>query len=308
MEQYSQFISSLESDFTAEVARLKRDIGKFNFSNCTKNDIEQMILDMNPKSPRDISMISYLVRRYANFLGEDSVPKILDSICRSELWDRAKPNSPKRFISFAEYQTVCHEIMMQEHYNSFYKKVLFRCIYEGVYNRDLSVIKNLRASDIHGNTVTLRDDNGKTFVRCISKDLAEDLKVLGTVYVWDRTNGNGKFWVPIEGMHYDSCFKVENRGGDRDKRYRISYLRVLSEITKKYLQRKVSPSKIYISGIIHRIGIKLAKDGLSIETAFTEYKRNKQVLAIVIDEMKRSGYEYEVNVLREYIRGHLDEF
>lgn len=308
MEQYNRFVSSLKSSVLAEYAMSKYSIGSLNFSCCEKADVEKMILDLKPKTPRDITLISHVTRKYAKFLGEDRVQNILDDICREELWKKAKPNAPRRFISFSEYQNVCDKIDIYEDYNAFYKNVLFRCIYEGIYSKKLSVIKNLRASDIHGNTVTLRDDDGDTFVLAISKELAEDLKELGKVNVWDRTNGLGEFSVWIDGMHYDSCFKVEYRGGDNDTRYRTSYLRALREICKLYLNRKVSPMKIYVSGIMHRIGVELTKEGLSIEEAFTKCKGDKRVLAIIREELKRSGYSNPENCLREYVRGHLDEF
>ena len=98
---------------------------------------------------------------------------------------------------------------------------------EGIYNDDMSVIKNLRASDIKGNMVTLREDSGHSYDIEVSEEFAIDLKELSYIDTWERKNRYGLCKIKIEGLYSDSCFKVENRKGSSEYAYRYTYYRIL---------------------------------------------------------------------------------
>ena len=76
------------------------------------------------------------------------------------------------------------DIATYEEYNALYYELLFSCIWNGLYNEDLSVIKNLRSSNISDNgIVILEEDNGHTYKLRIPEKLASDLKQLANISV-----------------------------------------------------------------------------------------------------------------------------
>jgi len=90
-----------------------------------------------------------------------------------------------------------------------YYKSLFRSLYEGIYSDDMSVLKNLRATDINNNIVTLREDNGNTYQMQIPADLADNLLQLPSE-PFLRRNRNATFPITVSGVYNDSCFKIEH--------------------------------------------------------------------------------------------------
>ena len=78
-----------------------------------------------------------------------------------------------------------------------------------MYCEDISVLKNLRASDIKDNNVKLINDNGEFRYLQITERLADDLKELADVYVWERNNRYGRMEVNTTGIYIDSCLKFD---------------------------------------------------------------------------------------------------
>ena len=171
----------------------------------------------------------------------------------------------------------------------------------------MSVLKNLRGRDITGNIVTLHEDNGNAYTLKISTELADMLKELSHIYTWERKNRNGSFCMPTTGIYFDSCFKVEIRKNS-EYSYRFSYYRVLRKITEEYVGCQIKPFDIYISGIMYRICLKLKKEGISIADAFADENRNRVVVKVLSEELKRCNYSNETRNFRELIKGHLDIF
>ena len=303
---FEGFLETFDSPNTKKVINSLKAIGEHDYSNCTPIDVEQIILSMNPGSPKAITTITYAMSLYAKYLNNDMLYNIVQDIDRSALWSMAKPIAPKKFISHKRFQEVYKDIEMYEDYNALYQQTLFKCLYEGIYSDDMSVIKNLKSSDVSGNKVTLREDNGNVYDVYVSDKLAEDLIKLGDVDIWERNNRFGTCKINIVGLYEDSCFKAESRKGSKEYSYRYTYYRILRKISKTYLDYNLLPLQIYISGIMHRIKLNLEMRGISLEEAFANKNKDRLVAKIIFDELKRCNCNTEVKNFREMVIGHLD--
>lgn len=307
-DNFKRFIESLETPNTIKVVKSLRKLGEYEYFDCTPMEIEQIILDMKPNSPKAIITICYVLGLYARYLKDNELYYMIQDINKNALWLMAKPNAPKKFISHTSFEEVYHDLGVYEEFNSFYYQTLFKCLYEGIYNDDMSVIKNLRASDIKENIVTLHEDNGNSYDLEVSKELALDLKEMGNINTWERKNRHGAFEMKIDGLFHDSCFKVEIRKDSSDYSYRHSYYRALRKIAKEYLEYNLLPLQIYISGMMYRIRLKLAENNISLEEAFSEHNRNRLVHEIIENELKRCNCDTEIRNFRQIVKGHLDIF
>ena len=304
---YDDFVASINQNNTKKVVKSLADIGKYDYSNCTIVDIEQIILNMKPSSPKAIITICYVMTLYAKFLQNGNMLHIVESIDRWALWLRAKPNASRKFISYSDYQNVCSEIETHEIYNTIYYKTLFRSIYEGIYNNDLSVVKNLRSSDCCNGMVVLHDDSGFSYEVEVTKDLCQLLKELAQINTWERNARYGSIELTIVGEYDDSCFKTENRGGSKDFN-RYTYYRMLRKLSVEYIGFNLLPQQLFISGIMHRIKLQLNKNNITLSEAFEKENRNRQVSVIIENELKRLNYDINVRNFREIVKGHLDVF
>lgn len=302
------FVKTLESPNTIKVVNSLQAICQYDYSECTPVDLEQIILSLHPNSPKAIITICYVMGLYAKYLEDDKLYHMIQDIDRNSLWLMAKPNAPKKFISHSSFEEVYHDVGVYEDLNSFYYQTLFRCLYEGIYTDDMSVIKNLRASDVHGNKVTLREDNGHSYDLIISIELANNLRDLGSIDVWERKNRYGICQIKTTGLYFDSCFKVENRKGSSEYTYRYSYYRILRKIAKEYLEYNLLPLQIYISGMMYRIGLKLQEHDISLEEAFADQNRDRLVSKIISEELTRCNCDTEIRNFRQAVKGHLDVF
>lgn len=307
-KSYEDFIGTFDSANTSKVAKSLSDIGDYDYSNATPIDIEQIILSLKPNSPKAITTIIYIMSLYAKYLKNDELYHMIQDINRNVIWEIAKKSATKKFISFSSYKEVYHDIGVYEEYNSFYVQTLFRCLYEGIYSDDMSVIKNLRSSDINGDIVTLKKDNEEPYDLEITNKLAEDLIKLGSIDVWERKNRYGTCKINISGAYNDSCFKVESRKDSSEYSYRYTYYRILRKISKEYLGYNLLPLQIFVSGIMHRIGIHFEEQGITLEEGFADKNKNRIVSKIISDELARCDYNVEVRNFREIVKGHIDVF
>ena len=172
----------------------------------------------------------------------------------------------------------------------------------------MSVIKNLRGSSVNGNMVELIDDSGKAHDILVSDSLAKDLVMLGNSNVWERKNRYGTCKVKITGLHEDSCFKVETRGGRDEYSYRFSYYRVLRKISKDYLGYNLLPLQLYVSGMMYRIRLNLNEYDITLEEAFAPNNKDRVVNKIISEELERCNCNTEVRNFREMVKGHIDVF
>lgn len=307
-DNYKRFIESLDSPNTIKVVNSMRVIGDYDYTNCTQESLGKIILSMKPNSPRAITTICYVMGLYARYLNDDHLYQMVLDIDRKTLWSLAKPYASRKYISHSEFKDVHHKIGVFEDLNGFYYQTLLKCVYEGIYNDDLSVIKNLRASDVRGNTVRLTEENGHSYDMEISEELADDLREIGFLNTWERKNRFSVCRIKTEGVYPDSCFKIEIRKDNSPYSYRFGYYKRLRKIAKEYFEFNLLPVQIYVSGLMYRIGLELEKHNISLEEAFALENRNRIVGKIIADELKRCNCHTTTRNFREMVQGHLDVF
>lgn len=315
MNNVERFIESVEVPNTAKVVKFVLKDVDVNIENYSPMELEQFILDLKPSSPKTIITITYVLGMYAKWLKEegivadDNLYEMVQSLDKKLLWKKAKPNAKKKFISYEQYQRVIKEIATYEEYNALYYELLFSCIWFGIYNDDLSVLKNLRKSDITDDgIVTLQEDNGHTYKLKIPEKLASDLKQLADISTWQRPNRYGICNVDMRGAYPDSVFKIENRSTASSDSFRFTFYAKLRKIAKEYLEYSLLPLQLYTSGIMHRIKGELEKNDIPLEEAFANNSRNKMAHLIISKELLRCNSSIEVGNFRELVKGHLDSF
>jgi len=316
LESILKFITLTESQNlnTAKVVKhvfknIDEDIRNYN-----KTQINNLILNLKPNSPKHITTICYVLGMYAKWLYEqnivdtDELYNTIQKLDKKALWKAAKTAATRKFISYEQYIKIISDIESFEEYNPLYYRTLFQCIYEGIYNDDLSVIKNLRSSDVEDNVVTLHEDNGYTYKIKVSNDLAENLKTIATIDIWERPNRYGICRVDMRGLYGDSVFKIEHRATAVDDSYRFTYYAKLRKIAQEYIGYPLLPLQLYTSGIMHRINYLLDKNDIIIQEAFANNCRNRIAHTIISAELFRCNDKIEVSNFRELVKGHLDVF
>lgn len=311
-----EFIDSSESLNTRKV--LKHIFNKINADNIENNNLiqmEQLIINSQPNSPKSIITTIYVLSSYLKWMQEkkiidnDNAHQMLQSIDKKLLWNRCKHNAKKKFISYEQYKRVIKDIAIYEEYNALYYELLFSCIYYGIYNDDLSVIKNLRKSDINDDgTIMLYEESGHNYKFKVPERLAKDLKKLADINVWERRNRFGICKVDMRGVYSDSVFKIENRSTASDNSYKFTYYAKLRKIAKEYLEYSLLPLQLYTSGIMHRIKVELDRNDISLEEAFAQNSRNRIAHLIIQKELIRCNSNVEIGNFRELVKGHLNSF
>lgn len=314
MSNVERFIESVKVPNTAKVVKHVLKNTDVNIENYSPMELEQFILDLKPNSPKTIITIAYVLSMYSKWLQDegiadnDNLYQTIQSLDKKLLWLKAKPFAKKKFISYEQYQMVLHEIGVYEDFNALYYESLFKSIYEGIYSDDLSVIKNLKKSDIDGSIVTLHEDSGHSYKIKISEKLSSELKQLADINIWERRNRFGVCQVDMRGVHKDSVFKIEDRKTASKTSFKFSYYARLRKIAKEYLEYGLLPLQLYVSGIMHRIKLELEKNGITLEEAFADNSRNKMAHLIIEKELVRCNSNIEIGNFREMVKGHLDSF
>lgn len=315
-ENMERYISSIESMNSQKVVKhVFKKTNVEDIENYNPIQMEQLILSASPNSPKEIITIIYVLSSYLKYLQEqgiinnDNAYQIMQSLDKKLLWKKCKPSAKKKFISYEQYQRVVKDIATYEEYNSLYYELLFSCIYHGVYNDDLSVIKNLRKSDINDDgTVTLNEDNGHSYKLKVPEKLAKDLKQLANINTWQRRNRFGICNVDMRGVYSDSVFKIENRSTASNDSFRFTFYAKLRKIAKEYLEYSLLPLQLYASGIMYRIKNELDKNDITLEEAFANNSRNRTAHLIIEKELVRCNSGIEIGNFRELVKGHLESF
>lgn len=305
---FERFLGTFDSPNTIKVMKNFEVMLNRDWNNCTPALIETVILSAVPKSPKDITTRLFALSKYADFLCDDDMKEIVRDIDRKVLWKLAKPRAERKFISYLQFRRIYEDIELYNDYNAMYIQTLFRSVYEGIYCDDMSVVKNLRSSDISDTGIQLKPDNGESYCMSVSDGLSKDLIKLGDIDIWERRNRYGTCKIKTTGLYDDTCFKVENRKGSAEYAYRFSYYRILRNISKEYVGYDLLPLQLYVSGIMHRISIELKEHGVSICEAFSDNNKDRKINKIIADELKRSAYDIEVRNFREMVSGHVDVF
>lgn len=314
MNKIQQFIDSIENKNTAKVIKhvLKRvpeSIENFNLI-----ELNTFILELKPRSKKDIITTVYVLNTYAKWLYEqklvkaDTFQKNIEKIDKNNLWKLAKPNAERKFISHSQFKEIIANINSYEEYNPLYYETLFTAIYEGIYTDDLSILSNLRCSDVEENIVTLHEDNGNEYKLKISKELALKLKELSKIDSWYRPNRYSVFPVPMTGLYNDSVFKAEARSTSSEDARKFVYYNKLRKIKDEYIGYNIEPLQIYASGIIHRLKYILEKNNITLEETFAENSHNTIANKIVSQELKRCNNIISQSNFRELVNGHIEMF
>lgn len=312
-EQYQKFIDSNDSDSTKKSLKFYFELldkHYIDISSETITTIEQLekvfvICGINNFN----SLISFrsVLKGYAIFINDKVLFNLVRKLDIYKVLKKIKPNMKHTYLSSSEFQDIYNAIGVYNEdtfsYNALYYKSLFQSIYEGIYCEDMSVLKNLRASDIEGNVVTIRDDNGSEWKTDISEQLASDLLVLANESIWYRKNRNGLCNIKTEGLYYDSVFKVEIRAYDSKYSYRSSYYIRLRKITKEYIGYSVAPKNLFLSGIINRIKEQYGKS----DEEFVLGIQNSDPLLVEIynQEAKRCNYNVGFWNFRQTVSGRI---
>lgn len=310
-----RFIEEIESDNTKKVAKYALKNVNDDIENYNIMQLEQFILDRKPNSQKEIVTVCYILGTYnkwlleQNLIDNDNLYQMIMSLDKKLLWKKCKPNAKKKFISNEEYQRAVKDIAMYEEYNALYYELLFGCIWNGIYSEDLSVIKNLRSSDISDDgMIVLHEDNGHSYRLKVPEKFAKDLKQLANISTWQRPNRFGICNVEMRGVYPDSIFKVEHRTTASNGSYRFSYYSKLRKIAQNYLEHSLLPLQLFASGLMHRIKTELEKNNISLEEAFADNSRNKMAYLIIQKELIRCNSSIETTNFRELVKGHLDSF
>lgn len=314
-ENMQKYIDSIESVNSRKVARFSLNGIDDNVEAYNLMQLEQNILNKKPSSPKEITTILYILSAYAKFLQEqgimndDNFLQVILSLDKKLLWNKAKKNAKKKFINNEQYEEIVKSIATYEQYNALYFELLFGCIWFGLYNEDLSVLKNLRSSDIQDDgLITLREDNQHTYKIKVSERFAKDLKQLSTINVWQRPNRFSICNVEMTGVYHDSVFKTEKRTSNSDGSYKFSYYSKLRKISKEHIGYSVLPLQLYVSGIMHRIKVELEENNITLEEAFSDNNRNRMAHMIIEKELIRSNSGIKTSNLRELVKGHINNF
>ncbi|MCM1223528.1 MAG: hypothetical protein NC548_54675 [Lachnospiraceae bacterium] len=309
-EKYSEFLESNREMLSKETIQLLTyysNLGDYDYSDCTTDDLKELIKEFKPRTVTVVTRIMLVMRKYANFLNDTHFIETLNQLDRKEVWNEIKPDMTKKFFSNEEVEEIFDAINLDNELNNeVYYRGLIRCIYEGIYSKDLSVLKNLKSTDLNGNIITVREDSGNTYELEISEKLVDDIKELGYIDYWVLRNARVEYEVKTIGEDKRSCFKINHR---RDGvAYYDYYYKRMNFIFKKYYGHVVSPYVIYISGMMHRIKLALEKNGFTLRESFVEQNRDILTREIIEHEMKRSNCGMTLGDLKERIRGCIDNF
>lgn len=308
-ENMERYIGSIESPNSQKVAKFVFKNIDNNIENCSPIQLEQMILNKKPSSQKEIITIIYILSSYAKWLNNDNLYQVLQSMDKKLLWKKAKPNAKKKFINHEEYQRIIKDIATYEEHNALYYELLFSCIWNGIYSDDLSVIKNLRTSNINDDgIILLEEDNGHSYKFKISERLAKDLKQLASINTWQRPNRFSICNVDMRGAYPDSVFKIENRSTASNDSFRFTFYAKLRKISSEYIGHSLLPLQLYTSGLMYRIKTELNKNNISLEEAFAQNSRNRSAHMIIEKELVRCNSGIEISNFRELVKGHLDLF
>ena len=311
--RFEEFILSIPSTKSQEVYKSRSSLGEFDYTDCDVGLVEKSIINathiINEKS---ITTTCNVLKKYAEYLGNTRLISIVDNINRKELlikMKKIKSDYVRKFISHKQYNDICHDIDVWE-CNAEYLKTLFMAIYEGVYSKDMSVLKNLRAVDVEDNKVTLNPDVGESYTLNISKELANKLCKLSEVDTWEQKIRGGHFGkMPLVGDFYDTCFKTPQRTAQRSTtNAATSYYRRIRKIASVYVEYSLRPYELFVSGLVYRISEELKANGITLQEAFSTHYRSPKVRNVFVNELSRCHYSNTVSNFREMIMNYLDVF
>ena len=312
-ENYKKYIDANTNENTRRNFKFYFDIlNKHNIDingNSIANieQLENIFIQLGFNSFNSIINFRSILKSYSIFINDKLLFNLIRKLDIYHILEITQGNMKHTFISQLEFQDIYNAIGVYNddtfYYNSLYYQSLFWAVYIGIYNDDLSVIKNLRASDIDGNIITLRNDNGEEWKLNIPEQLVLDFVTLANDSIWYRKNRNGLCKIQIEGVFYDSIFKVDIRIPNSKYSYRSSYYTRLRKICEEYIGYTISPKNLFMSGMINRMKKQYGK---SDELFIDAIKISDPILVDVFNqEAKRCNYNVAFWNFRQTIMGRI---
>lgn len=294
-----------------------KNIDEYDLAKYTSEQFEELIMYMKPTSLIDLSDMIYKLNDILKYCFKDYNENNILSINKESLWLKIKDkNKFKRYFSDKKYREIVDYLNKNVLYddNDLYYLTLFMSIYEGMYNKGLTEIKNLRLSDINAetNVVLLRDDNGNERELQISDELKENLFKLSNKKIWYKKQGRNHKIIEQElsGQYDDSVFKIILRTDNEiEKCYREFYYRRIKTIVKDFIGYNTSPLHIFISGIINRVYNQL----LEFNISYDEIRKSSNSFTItarffIKKECERVGYNVNFNVFMRTLKSYAEIF
>lgn len=297
---------------------------KKRISNILEYDKEQFKELLYYFAPSSLVELSNLIYRISDVLKTYCIANNIEwdnseliKIDKDELWFSFKEkNDLKRYFDEKTYKKIIDYLNKDVLYNGndLYYKTLFMAIYEGMYNKNLTEIKNLRASDIDKteNIVTLRDDSGNERTLKISSELVNNLLELSDVNTWYKIQGRSTELVPayIYGEYEDSVFKILSYNcKDKSKSYKEFYYRRLKTLCGEFLGYQTSPLQIYISGIMNRVYNELSSVNIESKDLKKDNNSYTSTMKFFIGrECKRVNYKVNLNSFMRILKSYADVF
>lgn len=269
--------------------------------------LENIFVQLGFNSFNSIISFRYVLKSYSIFINDKPLFNLIRKIDIYRILEKIQGNMKHTFLSQSEFQDVYSTIGTYDedtfYYNAVYYRSLFWAVYAGIFNEGLSVLKNLRASDIDGQSITLRDDNGEEWELDIPEQLVSDFITLVNDSVWYRKNRSGLCKIHTEGMFYDSVFKVDIRTPNSKYSYCSTYYTMLRRIAVEYLGYTLAPKNLFMSGLINRIKEQYGKS----DEEFRLGIKNSEPMLVELyrAEAKRCHYTVDFWNFRQTIMGRI---
>ena len=312
--QFEEYLKTIENANTRKLLKSSyKVIGDYEDSGKSIDDVRRIFLAAKVKTPQLARNFCTQFRNFGRSIGDQALLHMLDTIDFLEISLKVIELGTAKYFSNEKFKAAYHSINNSYVLNPVYTQALFLCIYEGVYSRDFSVLKNLRAADIYGNTIICRADDGVTYEIDVSDKLVEDLTCLSQTHSWASRNRHGYCEKGLVGEHDDSCFKVErrekkNRRNSIEESYKTTYRNRLREIVSTEIGYNITAFDIYVSGIMHRISQKLQIQGISVCDAFSKNNRDTTTRQIIGNELQRSNYQGSISQFKQLVEGQVKLF
>ena len=83
-------------------------LGEYDFSKCTIRDLENIILETNPNSPKSIIGKCYIIGSYAKDTNARDLIQMIQNIDKNKLWEKAKTKAQGKIISHNTFEDTYH--------------------------------------------------------------------------------------------------------------------------------------------------------------------------------------------------------
>ena len=284
-------------------------------------DFMELLTLFNPTSLVELSNLMYrvseILKAYCNEYNIKWDNSALVGINKDELWESIRAEKGlKRYFSEKKYRSIIDYLDKDVLFdgNDLYYKTLFMAIYEGMYNKSLTEIKNLRLSDIDldNNIATLYDDDGNSRKLEISEELKNNLVELSKVNVWYKIQGRSTTPIGryIGGEYSDSIFKVLTYNNkDLAKSYKEFYYRRLKVLCDEFLGYSTTPMQIFVSGIINRVYAHMKQFDVTVEDLRNDKNNFTSTAKFFIrKECERVNYDVNIHSFMRVLKSYADIF